>query len=77
MNRMIARDDITIGAMEVYFMGVRLFSKKLCNVWPNNLLVAQKCVNAYDDVVNGGSAQDWEHQKAVKVPEHERAFSPV
>lgn len=56
MNRMIARDDITIGAMEVYFMGVRLFSKKLCNVWPNNLLVAQKCVNAYDDVVNGGSA---------------------
>lgn len=63
--------------MEVYFMGVRLFSKKLCNVWPNNGLVAQKCVNAYDDYVSGGSAQDWEHQKTVKVPEHERALSPA
>lgn len=34
------RNYIPIGAMEVYFMGVRLFSKKLCNKWPNNTLVA-------------------------------------
>ena len=61
--------------MEVYFMGVRLFSKKLCNLWPNNRLVASKCVSAFDDVLNGGSAQNWEHIKAVKIPEHERALS--
>lgn len=32
-------------------------------------------MNAYDDVINGGSAQNWEHIKAEKVPEHERALS--
>lgn len=66
---MLANRQITIGAMEVYFMGVKLFSKKLCNVWPNNTLVAQKCLNAYEDVVSGGNANNWEHVKTVKRSE--------
>lgn len=67
MATMIERQDITIGAMEVYFMGVRLFSKKLSNVWPNNTLVAQKCLRAYEGVVAGGSPSEWEHIKPVKA----------
>ena len=44
---------INRGAMEVYFMGVRLFSKIQSKYWPNPNMVADKCVQAYQDFVDG------------------------
>ena len=34
---------INRGALEVYFMGVRLFSKIQSKYWPNAPMVAEKC----------------------------------
>lgn len=41
------------GALEVYFMGVRLFSKLQSKYWPNASMVAEKCVRAYQDFIDG------------------------
>ena len=38
-----------IGALEVYFMGVRLFSKVQSGVWPNAVRVAERCLAAFND----------------------------
>jgi hypothetical protein len=39
--------DLEIGAFEVYFMGIKLFSKLMSGKWPSIPLVAEKCYNAY------------------------------
>ena len=44
--------ELELGAFEIYFMGVKLFSKLKSGVWPNTLLVASKCKMAYDSYVN-------------------------
>ena len=41
-----------IGAFEIYFMGVRLFSKLICNKWPRVTLVVQKCEEIYSSFHN-------------------------
>lgn len=40
-------------AFEVYFMGIRLYSKITCRLWPSTSLVAQKCFKAYTDYMQG------------------------
>ncbi len=53
-------DKIEIGGLEVYFMGVRLFSKKLSGVWPHIRLLKEKCKNAYDDYIAGNDISIYE-----------------
>lgn len=38
----IEKGKIPIGSMEVYFMDALLYSKRLNNVWPDPLRVAEK-----------------------------------
>lgn len=44
----------TVGALEVWFMDILLFSKKKAKVWPNVSLVVQKCVKAFESYINNG-----------------------
>ena len=41
--------DKALGGFEVYFMGVRLFSKIQSGMWPFTPVLAQKCFIAYND----------------------------
>ena len=41
------------GALEVYFCGVRLFSKIQSKYWPNAKMVAEKAAHAYQDFIDG------------------------
>ena len=43
----------TMGAFEVYFMGILIFSKKKCANWPNVVRVAAKCVKVYQSYTSG------------------------
>lgn len=49
----IKMDTPAIGGMEVYFNGVRLFSKIQSGLWPHIDLLAQKCVKVYNDFMAG------------------------
>lgn len=40
--------DLEIGAFEVYFMGIKLFSKLTCGQWPSIIKLATKCQKAYE-----------------------------
>ena len=51
---------------EVYFMGVRLYSKIESLQWPNNTLLTQKCLNAYNDYLAGQDIRKYEFQKPLK-----------
>lgn len=62
----LAKGNAPMGAMDVYFMGVRLFSKKVSNVWPNKTLVAEKCARAYEAYTAGNNIEDMEHVLPVK-----------
>jgi hypothetical protein len=53
--------DIAVGAMEVYFKGIRVYSKILCNRWPNAGLVASKCKRLLDANNNGDDIMSFEH----------------
>ena len=48
------------GAFEVYFMGVRLYSKLLTNQWPNSSALAAKCARVYADYVNDEDISGYE-----------------
>jgi hypothetical protein len=38
-----------LGAFEVYFMGVRVFSKIQSGLWPSIPLLAEKCKQVWND----------------------------
>lgn len=40
--------DIPVGALEVYFKGIRVYSKIMSRRWPNAALVADKCKRLLD-----------------------------
>lgn len=37
-----------VGALEVYFMGVRIFSKIQSGLWPLIPSLAERCLNVYN-----------------------------
>ena len=39
--------NFLMGAFEVYYMGVRVYSKKQSNIWPNIPMVVDKCLRAH------------------------------
>ena len=47
-------------ALEVYFMGVRIFSKIQSGVWPNPVLVAKRCALAWDKYNAGEDIDEFE-----------------
>ena len=49
----IKMDNMAYGGLEVYFQGVRLFSKIQSGMWPHIGLLAQKCQRAYNDYMAG------------------------
>ena len=57
------------GAFEVYFMGIKLFSKIQCKMWPNIPILADKCVKCYRAYVKNQSLDQFEIV--------ERPLSPV
>jgi hypothetical protein len=44
---------IPIGAMEVYFMGILIYSKVKCKLWPKVNTLVYKCHQAYAAYCNG------------------------
>ena len=50
------------GAFEVYFMGVRLFSKIQSGVWPNPVRVAERAAQAYKAYYAGKDIDEFETQ---------------
>lgn len=52
--------ELELGAFEVYFMGIKLFSKLKSGLWPNMVLVATKCKLAYDAYVNDLQIEQFE-----------------
>ena len=46
---------IAIGGLEVYFMGVLLYSKEKSKLWPNTTALAVKCLHCYNDYMHGKS----------------------
>lgn len=46
---------------EVYFMGVRIYSKIKSKLWPNISMLSQKCVNAWNDFHDGKGISEYEH----------------
>jgi hypothetical protein len=59
--------DAHRGAFEVYFMGVRLFSKIESKMWPNIPALAEKCVNCYKAYVSNKEIDNFE--LTIKVPQ--------
>lgn len=55
-----------IGALEVYFMGVRLFSKVQSGVWPNAARVAERCLGAFNDYENQQDISDYETVRVAR-----------
>lgn len=47
--------------LEVYFMGVRVFSKVASRLWPNTSAVAMKCVRAFNDFHEGNQIGQYEY----------------
>jgi len=56
-------------AFEVFFMGIRLYSKIATRLWPSTSLVALKCARAWTDFSKGLDLQQYEYiskkQKAL------------
>ena len=40
--------DIAVGALEVYYKGIRVYSKIMSRRWPNAAMVADKCKRLLD-----------------------------
>lgn len=59
-------DKPAIGALEVYFNGVRLFSKIQSGLWPHTDLLAQKCVKVYNDFMAGQDISIHETQQVAQ-----------
>ena len=64
-----------MGAFEVYFMGVRIYSKKQCNIWPNIPMVAEKCIKAHADFIAGEDISVYETFAGLKRDDISDMFS--
>jgi hypothetical protein len=53
--------SIAVGAFEVYFKGVRVYSKIASLRWPNTPMVADKCKRLLDAHNNGEDISEFEH----------------
>lgn len=53
--------EIPVGALEVYFKGIRIYSKVMSRRWPNATLVADKCRRVLEAHRNGEELHDFEH----------------
>jgi len=49
--------EFPLGQFEVYFMGVRLFSKLQAKVFPDLDQVSEKCIAAYNAFIGGSLPQ--------------------
>ena len=58
--------NFLMGAFEVYFMGVRIYSKKQSNIWPNIPMVVEKCLNAHNDFIKGEDISKYETFAGLK-----------
>ena len=52
--------ELRMGAFEVYFMGIQLFSKIKTSQWPNIEYLAKKCRSIYDDYMSGAPIYRYE-----------------
>ena len=63
---MIEKIPLELGAFEVYFMGIRLFSKLKSGKWPNIDMVAEKCKQVYEAYnVNSGNDLDFNEKESL------------
>lgn len=62
---------VPIGAMEVYFMGVRLFSKVQSGVWPNATRVAERCLAAFNDYEANQDISEYETMRVARSQRRE------
>ena len=58
-----------MGGFEVYFMGVRIFSKLICGQWPNFALVTDKCQRIYQAYMSQDIIDDFETQSMIAIME--------
>jgi hypothetical protein len=49
-------------AFEVYFMGIRVYSKILTRLWPNIPGLANKCVKIYNEHLEGKDISHYEYK---------------
>jgi hypothetical protein len=56
-----------MGAFEIYFMGVRIYSKKQSNIWPSIPMVVEKCIKAHADFVSGEDISVYETFSGLKT----------
>ena len=61
VNNILSGYDTLRYGFEVYFMGVRMYSKIVTRLWPNNTLLLNKLVRAWGDHKNGQSILDYEY----------------
>ena len=61
--------NFLMGAFEVYYMGVRIYSKKQSNIWPSIPMVVEKCLNAHADFVKGEDISVYETFAGLKQNE--------
>ena len=73
---MLIPDDETMGAFEVIFMGVLLYSKRKSGVWPNIPMVAKKCAEAYSKYVCGDDILAFE-VRTMSGADNARSLSPA
>ena len=59
-NGMFTNYTTPLGACEVYFMGVRLFSKLQSNVWPSANLLKDKCLAVYEAYMRDEDISEYE-----------------
>ena len=69
---------IDLGAFEVYFMNVLLYSKLATNIWPNLALLSKTCIKCYISYKNGEniSKYKFKHEKATPPKESKSISRP-
>ena len=58
--------NFLMGAFEIYFMGVRIYSKKQSNIWPSVPMVVEKCIKAHSDFMSGEDISIYETFAGLK-----------
>ena len=54
-------NDIAVGALEVYYKGIRVYSKIMSRRWPNAGMVADKCKRLLEANQKGEDIFSFEH----------------
>ena len=68
---------LELGAFEVYFMDVLIFSKLLTHQWPNIINVAQKCVSAYNSYLRGEDIKEYEFNRMLEEEPKDKTKTPI